>query len=182
MNDAGAGAASSVISGIQWSVSHCQQNRLIGVINMSLGGSKSNALNNAAEAAVAAGLTVVAASGNQGSPAANYSPGSSSNVITVGAIGQNDKREYYSNYGPEVDIYAPGTGILSAILGSLTGLKTGTSMACPHVSGVALGLLSSRKAGWPAQVKEVLLNMAKEVVDVSSVGGTKKLLYNGSGK
>lgn len=182
MNDAGAGAASSVISGIQWSVSHCQQNRLIGVINMSLGGGKSTALNNAAESAVQAGLTVVAASGNQGAPAGNYSPGSSNNVITVGAIGKGDVRESYSNYGPEVDIYAPGAGILSAVVGSLTGLKTGTSMACPHVAGVALGLLSSRKAGWPAQVKQVLLDMAREVVDVSDVGGSRKLLYNGSGR
>ena len=90
MNDKGAGSASNVIAGIQWAVEHARGRKA--VINMSLGGNRSNALNNAAENAIAQGITIVAASGNAGKPASEFSPGSASNVITVGATDQNDAR------------------------------------------------------------------------------------------
>ena len=87
------------------------------VANMSLGGSKSTAVNSAAAALVNAGVFLAVAAGNDNANAANYSPASEPSVCTVGATTSSDVRSSFSNYGSVVDIFAPGTSILSTWIG-----------------------------------------------------------------
>merc|ERR1712084_82754 len=104
----------------------------------SLGGSGVNAgMRTAVDAAVSAGVVVVVAAGNHYSDACNFSPAYVPNAVTVGSTDSNDARSYFSNYGSCVDIWAPGSNVLSLSHTGDTRLsqKSGTSMACPHVSG-----------------------------------------------
>jgi oryzin len=105
------------------------------VMSMSLGGTLSTATNNAVNAVYNSGVTVVVAAGNENQLASNVSPASAANAITVGAIGQNDARSVWSssaasNYGSAVDIFAPGTSVLSSSIASnsATATLSGTSM------------------------------------------------------
>jgi len=83
------------------------------VANMSLGGSKSAAVNSAAAAMIAAGVFLAVAAGNNNANANSFSPASETTACTVGATESGDSRASYSNYGPVVDIFAPGSDILS---------------------------------------------------------------------
>lgn len=87
------------------------------IVNMSLGGFKSRAINDAAKALVRQGILVVAASGNKNRPASDYSPASEPEVCTVGGTDINDRRYEGSNYGPLVDINAPGVDVISLLPG-----------------------------------------------------------------
>merc|ERR1719254_51476 len=110
------------------------------VMSMSLGGKgTSRAESQAIDQATAKGVTVVVAAGNENDDACGYSPAFVPSAITVGSTDQRDKRSYFSNYGSCVNIYAPGSSITSAGHRSDGGSATmsGTSMACPHVSGAA---------------------------------------------
>ncbi|MFM8000984.1 MAG: S8 family serine peptidase, partial [Actinomycetota bacterium] len=104
---------------------------------MSLGGGYNAALNEAIANAVADGITVVAAAGNNNNLACNYSPASAPSAITVGATTSADARASYSNYGSCLDIFAPGSSITSSYHRSSSELRSlsGTSMAAPHVAG-----------------------------------------------
>jgi subtilisin family serine protease len=90
------------------------------VANMSLGGGKSTSINSAAAAMISAGVFLAVAAGNDNSDAANTSPASEPTVCTVGATDSTDSRASYSNYGSIVDIFAPGSSILSTWIGSTT--------------------------------------------------------------
>ncbi|OAG30808.1 cerevisin [Nematocida sp. ERTm5] len=107
------------------------------IINMSLGGVKSEVLKEIAKKAVGTGLVIIAAGGNNASNACEYSPASITKVITVGAIDKNDEIAEFSNTGPCVDVYAPGVGIRSSFLNNTMRELSGTSMAAPHVAGLA---------------------------------------------
>ncbi|KXN67964.1 putative subtilisin-like protease precursor [Conidiobolus coronatus NRRL 28638] len=141
LDDDGYGSYSGIISGIDWVVKHSAAKK---VISMSLGGSKSDALNTAVNNAVNKDVVTVVAAGNDNRDACNYSPSSAPAAITVGATDINDKKASFSNYGKCVDILAPGVNILSTWKGSNTATNTisGTSMACPHVAGLAATVLS----------------------------------------
>lgn len=158
------------------------------VINMSLGGSGQcgSYFQSALDYAAAQGVTVVAAAGNENSPASGSTPANCNNIITVGATGREGNKAYYSNYGPEVDVSAPGgdssTGRANTILstwnngttvqGSETyGYMQGTSMAAPHVAGVAALMLSADPALTPAQVETILKETARPLPGTCSTGG-----------
>jgi subtilisin family serine protease len=115
------------------------------VMNMSLGGSFSRAINDAINALTAAGVVCVVAAGNENQNTANTSPGSAAAAITVGALDQrNDNKASFSNFGRGVDIFAPGVAVQSVGIASDAANATlsGTSMASPHVAGLAAYLMA----------------------------------------
>ncbi|KAH9072766.1 subtilisin-like serine protease [Lactarius deliciosus] len=114
------------------------------VANMSLGGGKSTTLDNAVNGAVDMGLHFAVAAGNDNRDACTFSPAAAEKAVTVGASTLGDERAYFSNYGPCVDVFAPGLNILSTWIGSESAVNTisGTSMASPHTAGVLAYLLS----------------------------------------
>ncbi|MCO6009066.1 S8 family peptidase [Actinoallomurus purpureus] len=124
---------STIIAGIDWVIAH---HGARSVANMSLGGSKSTALNNAATKLSKSGVFLAVAAGNDSTNSCNTSPASAASVEAVAASSSSDTRADFSNYGKCVDIYAPGVNIKSTYLGG-TALASGTSMASPFVAGVA---------------------------------------------
>jgi subtilisin family serine protease len=129
---------------------------------MSLGGGASTALDNAVANSIADGVTYAIAAGNSNRNACQFSPARVATAITVGATTSSDSRAYYSNYGSCLDLFAPGSSITSAWNTSNTATNTisGTSMATPHVAGVAALYLQSNLAAAPATVRNALVNSA----------------------
>lgn len=162
LNCAGSGTHSGVISGIQWVAQQHKSRGGPSVANMSIGGGSNNAIIDAVNALVKAGVTVAAAAGNENMDACRSSPGNAPSAITVGSTAQDDSRSSFSNYGKCVDIFAPGSQITSAWIGSNNAVNTisGTSMATPHVCGVAAQLLGANRNLDPATVKSKILSTA----------------------
>ncbi|KAI8344632.1 serine protease 1 [Chlamydoabsidia padenii] len=192
----GSGTMSDVVEGVEWaSIAHSKAAEAAkksgkpfkgSVANMSLGGGKSRSLDIAVNGAVDAGIVFAVAAGNDNADACNYSPASAENAITVGASTLSDERAYFSNYGKCVDVFAPGLNILSIWRGSkyATNTISGTSMASPHVAGLAAYLLSQEEEGAsPKQIKDKLLNLATKgaLTDVGSQS-PNLLIYNGFDK
>ncbi|MBQ0760163.1 MAG: S8 family serine peptidase [Zhongshania sp.] len=147
----GSGSNAGVIAGIDWLAgNHAKP----AVANMSLGGGSSEALDQAVRAAIAAGVTFVVAAGNDNIDACNGSPNRVDEAITVGSTSSNDARSSFSNKGACVDIFAPGSSITSAWYQGNTDTNTisGTSMASPHVAGVAAVILGQQPSASPAAV------------------------------
>lgn len=173
----GSGSYSGVIAGIDWTVSHHQAG-VPAVANMSLGGGASSAVNAAVARAVADGITYVVAAGNENSNACTRSPASAPDAITVAASTSVDSRASFSNWGTCVDIFAPGQSITSAYIGGATRITSmsGTSMASPHVAGVAALYLGSNPSATPAVVTSTLLNAATRGIITNPGTGTPNLL------
>jgi subtilisin family serine protease len=134
LNCAGSGTTAGVIAGVDWVTNNSPGPS---VANMSLGGGKSTALNNAVAALSNSGVSTAVAAGNSAANACNASPASTPEAITVAASAINDSSASFTNFGRCVDLYAPGVSITSTWLGSGTNTISGTSMATPHVAGVA---------------------------------------------
>ncbi|KAF4975083.1 hypothetical protein FZEAL_8084 [Fusarium zealandicum] len=163
----GGGSNSGVLRGMQFVVDDAEKRGKKGkaVMNMSLGGDFSEAINRAIEALFKAGIVPVVAAGNENRNTALTSPGSAPNAITVGAIdGTNDQRAPFSNFGSDVDVYAPGVQVLSVGIDSdtATASLSGTSMASPHVAGLAAYLMSFQSITDPARVTELVKSLAKQ--------------------
>jgi len=154
------------------------------VISMSLGGpGTSQTYSNAIDDAMAAGVAVVVAAGNENSNACNFSPAFAPNAITVGATDSMDRRAGFSNYGTCVDIFGPGASIKSAIHNSNSGSATmsGTSMACPHVAGAAALLLGSNPSMSAEDVASELRSNAVSGVSDKKTGSPDLILHVGDG-
>lgn len=138
----GSGYTSWVVSGIVWAADRKSNNRAA-VISMSLGGGGNTAIDNAVRYAVSKNIPVVVSAGNSARGACAYSPARVPEAITVGATTITDTRASYSNTGECVDIFAPGSSIPSAWYVSDISVQrlSGTSMACPHVTGVVATIL-----------------------------------------
>ncbi len=168
----GRGTNSGVIKGIDWVA---QNHSKPAVSNMSLGGGYSSAINNATSNMVNSGVTSVVAAGNDDYDACYGSPASTPEAITVAASTYNDTRSYFSNHGSCVDIFAPGSSITSTDIGGGSSTKSGTSMASPHVAGVAALYLASNPGASPSQVWQAIKDKATPGV-ISDVKGSPNLL------
>lgn len=174
----GSGWMSDVIAGINWAIGDHGPGEAA-VINMSLGGGASWWLDNAVANAVADGITVVVAAGNETDDACDYSPAGAPDAITVNASTSIDSAAWFSNYGACSDLYAPGLSITSAWYTSNTATNTisGTSMASPHVAGAAARILEAHPAWTPAQVWSAI-SAATTSIDFAPGGSDpNKLLY-----
>ncbi|KAG5663281.1 hypothetical protein KAF25_001217 [Fusarium avenaceum] len=185
LDASGGGSNSGVLQGMQFVVDDAKKRGKTGkaVMNMSLGGDFSAAINRAIEALFKAGIVPVVAAGNENRETSLTSPGSAPNAITVGAIdATTDERADFSNFGPEVDVYAPGVQVLSVGIKSKTDTATlsGTSMASPHVAGLAAYLMGFQKLDGPAQVVSLIKSLAQQsgAKVRNNVQGTTDLIAN----
>ncbi len=178
LNCQGSGTNAGVIAGVDWvTANHVKP----AVANMSLGGGASTALDNAVNNSISAGVTYAVAAGNSNANACNYSPARVANALTVGSTTSTDARSSFSNFGNCVNIFAPGSSITAAWHTSNTATNTisGTSMASPHVAGVAVLYLQSFPTASPATVFNAVINGSTTGV-LSSIGNgsPNRLLYS----
>ncbi|EPX62821.1 Alkaline serine exoprotease A precursor [Cystobacter fuscus DSM 2262] len=174
----GSGSNSGVIAGIDYvRTKHVKP----AVANMSLGGGYSSTINTAVTNLANAGVFVAVAAGNDNADACNYSPASAPVVTTVAATTKTTARASYSNYGSCVDIYAPGSSITSTWSNGSTNTISGTSMASPHVAGVAALYKATYGDASQATIDAWLKNNATSNAVTSNISGTpNKLLNKGS--
>ncbi|KAJ2043193.1 proteinase B [Coemansia sp. S16] len=192
----GSGSMSDVVKGVEFTITEHRKEAAAAkrdgkahrgsVANMSLGGGLSRALNLAVDAAVRAGVHYAVAAGNDNRDACNYSPASAANAITVGATTITDERAWFSNFGKCVDVFAPGKDILSTWIGSKyqTNTISGTSMASPHVAGLAAYLLSQEtdKLSGEALKAKMIELATKDVIENVGEESPNVLVYNNAKK
>jgi subtilisin family serine protease len=172
----GSGSLSGVIAGLDWVAGHTTRPA---AANLSLGGSASDALDTALRTLIAAGVSASVAAGNSTQDACVFSPARVEEALTVGATDTTDARASFSNFGPCLDVFAPGVAITSAFYTSSTATKTwsGTSMAAPHVAGVAALYLESHPAAAPAEVADSIRSYATKAVVQNAWSTAANLVY-----
>ena len=177
---AGSGTDSGVIAGVDWVTA----NHAAGapaVANLSLGGGVSSALDTAVSSSIADGVTYAVAAGNENVDACGGSPSRVPGAITVAATTRTDARSSFSNYGTCVDLFAPGSDITSAWYTSTTATNTisGTSMATPHVAGVAALYLQGNPSASPSTVTSAILGGSTTgKVTSAGTGSPNRLLHS----
>lgn len=167
LDDSGGGTISSVVGGIDWAVE-----KGISVLNMSLGsGSHSQTLQEACDAAYEDGHLLVSSAGNSGNPAGRGNnvtyPARYESVIAVAASDENDSRARFSSTGPDVELIAPGVNVLSTVPDNKYEEKSGTSMASPHVAGVAALAWAANEDLTNMEIREIMEESA-ECLDLPS--------------
>ena len=177
----GSGATSSVIAGVDWVTADHDPGEAA-VANMSLGGGASSALDTAVNNSINDGVSYAIAAGNGNAlgvaeNACNVSPARVPNAMTIGATDNTDRKASFSNYGNCVDWFAPGVSITSAWMNGGTNTISGTSMAAPHVAGVAALYLQSNAAASPALVRTALFNLTTKAIVTSSSSVNNHLLF-----
>jgi subtilisin family serine protease len=177
LNCLGSGATSTVIKGVDLVTANAPKPA---VVNMSLGGQASDALDTAIKNSVNGGFFYAVAAGNEAQDACNVSPArlgaANDGVMTVAATDQNNQEASFSNFGPCVDIWAPGVDILSTKLLGGTKTLSGTSMASPHVAGTAALYLSANPSATPAQIEAAIKANAVSTGTTSKDGRAISLL------
>jgi subtilisin family serine protease len=179
LNCQGSGSTSGVVAGIDWVTNHHAGGPA--VANMSLGGGASTALDTAVANSIADGVTYAIAAGNSNANACNSSPARAAAAITVGATTNTDARASYSNFGTCLDLFAPGSSITSAwnTSDSSTNTISGTSMATPHVAGVAALFLQGSPTASPQTTRDTIVNSSTTgLVTSPGSGSPNKLLYS----
>jgi subtilisin family serine protease len=175
LNCSGSGTWSQVIAGMDWvRVNHANPS----VANMSLGGGFSSAVNTAANNLSNSGVFLAVAAGNSNANACNSSPAGASAVTTVASSTSTDAKSSFSNWGSCVELYAPGSSITSTWIGSSTRTISGTSMASPHVAGVAALYKATFGNASSSTIRTWLINNATAGVITGNPSGTpNRLLY-----
>ncbi|MFI5835724.1 S8 family serine peptidase [Micromonospora sp. NPDC051300] len=182
LNCQGTGTNDDLIAGINWVRANAQKPA---VANYSIGcGSRcsSQAMDSAVTSLIGSGVQFVQAAGNSSDDACYYSPQAVAAAVTVGNSTSSDGRNSSSNYGSCLDLFAPGTSIVSASYASNTGsaTMTGTSMASPHVAGAAALYLGANPSATPAQVRAALVdNGTTGKITSAGSGSPNVLLYTG---
>jgi subtilisin family serine protease len=174
LNCLGSGTTAGVIDGVDWVTENAVKPA---VANMSLGGGLSDALDAAVAASIDSGVTYAVAAGNETADACGVSPARTPGAITVAASTDADARADFSNFGPCVDLFAPGQDITSPYLFGTPMALSGTSMASPHVAGAAALYLSAHPDATPAEVADALAAAAVPGA-VGDVQGSPNLLLN----
>jgi subtilisin family serine protease len=190
LNSGGSGTLANVIAGMQWATNRHIATGGPSVASMSLGAGADGGMNAALAASSAQGVVYSVAAGNSNGNACNFYPASAPAAVTVASTelgsgdgnANSDVRSYFSNYGTCVDIFAPGSAITSCGVSSDTAsaVLSGTSMACPHVSGQLAVLLSQYPDLTPAEVTQFLVDQSQVgLVQNAGSGSPNRLLYNG---
>ncbi len=176
----GSGANSGVIAGVDW----VAQNAIRpAVANMSLGGGSSKALDASVQNAINSGVTFIVAAGNSNSDACIGSPNRVADALTVASSTSTDARSFFSSWGTCIDLFAPGSGITSTWNNGGTNTISGTSMAAPHVAGVAALYLQDNTSASPATVNAAIVNNAVSGKITNTNGSPNRLLqsrFNGA--
>ena len=177
----GSWTISTLLAGLDWVLQDHAQSPGPAVVNMSLTGDASSALDTEVNSLISAGMTTVVAAGNDNVDACGQSPARVHGALTVGASTETDARAKFSNYGDCVDLFAPGTNIVSDWYSSptATAISSGTSESAPLVAGVAALLLEKYPSASPATVSQTVLSQATlDVLGAIGVGSPNRLLFS----
>ncbi|MGW6460845.1 S8 family peptidase [Streptomyces sp. NPDC055078] len=172
----GRGSWSGIIAGFDWIAQNARQPA---VLNGSLGGGRVEAVNAAVDNVANRGVLPVIAAGNDSIDACNVSPASAQRALTVGATDPSDRETSFSNFGPCLSIYAPGQQIVSARLGGGSTALNGTSMASPHVAGVAALYKAARPGAGTQEVGNWIVNQSTKDTLTVSKSSPNRLLFTG---
>ncbi|MEV0957649.1 S8 family peptidase [Streptomyces sp. NPDC049951] len=173
----GSGTWAGIIAGLDWIAQNAERPA---VVNASLGGPASSAVDDAFDALAAEGTLPVVAAGNEDQDACDVSPARADGVLAVGASDNQDRQATFSNWGTCVWLYAPGVDIVSAKLGGGSTTLSGTSMASPHVAGAAALYKEQHPDASPQDVADALATEATpDVLTGLGAGSPDRLLRTG---
>jgi subtilisin family serine protease len=185
LNRGGSGTWAGVVAGIDWSWEQGRHDNTPSLSSMSLGGGKTQSVNDAVDAAATDPdfpLISVVAAGNNNQNQDNFSPASAPQALSIAASDNGDRKASFSNWGPGVLCWAPGVSVTAPWIGSNTATNTisGTSMACPHVSGEVAKYLQGKPQATTAEVKAFIRSTAsRDLITNGAIGGTPNLLLFG---